>query len=283
MMTLGVASTRPNEGFCPETTARGKDMERTGAMEKQTRIVLLMEYDGSRYCGFQLQANLPTVQDEIEKALARLTGDRVRVAAASRTDSGVHARGQVVSFKTKSLLAPRAFVSGLNHYLPRDIAVMVAKRVSDTFDVRRQAISREYNYCILNSPVRSPMRLGFCHQVSRKLDVLVMNQASETLIGKHNFVSFATSLGADIKSTSRRVYQAKVEKDGEMVIFNIVANSFLPHQVRNTAGALIMVGLGEMTAAGFHSIMEARKPGLAGPTAPACGLCLMKINYGDLF
>jgi len=130
-----------------------------------TKIVLIMEYDGTRYHGLQLQTNLPTIQGEIEKALWKLTGERIRVMAASRTDAGVHAKGQVVSFRTKSPLPPQTFVNGLNYYLPGDIAIKAAYRVDDSFNVRRDAISREYNYYILNSVTRSPIREGFICQL----------------------------------------------------------------------------------------------------------------------
>lgn len=244
-----------------------------------TKIVLIMEYDGTHYHGFQLQANLATIQGETEKALRKLTGERCRVMAASRTDAGVHAKGQTVSFRTRSHLPLRAFINGLNHYLPGDIAVKAAHRVEDSFDVRRNALSREYSYYILNSSTRSPVRQGFSHLVARHLDIEAMNQACQTLVGEHDFASFVTCMEARIKSTMRNVYQAKIERDGELATLNMVANSFLPHQVRNTVGALIRVGLGKMSIDEFHGIIEARKPGLAGPTAPACGLCLMRVNY----
>ena len=248
-------------------------------MATSTKMVLIMEYDGTHYHGFQLQANLPTIQGEIEVALEKLTGKRSRVMAASRTDTGVHAKGQVVSFRTESSLPSPTFIHGLNYHLPKDIAVKDAFRVSDSFNVRRDAISREYNYYILNRPTRSPIRRGFAYLVTHPLDIGAMNQACQTLIGKHDFVSFATSIESRIKSTVRRIDRAKVEKDGDLVVFNIVANSFLPHQVRNTIGALIRVGLGKMTVDEFRCILEARRPGLAGPTVPACGLCLMGVNY----
>lgn len=248
-------------------------------MATTTKIVLIMEYDGTNYHGFQLQASLPTIQGEIEKALWKLTGERSRVMAASRTDTGVHAKEQVVSFRTKSSLPSPTFIKGLNYYLPSDIAVKAAFRASDSFNVRRSALSREYNYYILNSPTRSPIRRGFAYLVTGNLDIGAMNQACQAIIGKHDFASFATCLESRIKSTIRHIYRAEIEKDGDLVIFNIVANSFLPHQVRNTVGALIKVGLGKMTVDEFRSIVEAKRPGLAGPTAPACGLCLMRINY----
>jgi len=242
-------------------------------------MVLIVEYDGTHYHGFQLQAALPTIQGEIEKALRKLTGEKTRVMAASRTDAGVHAKGQVVSFRTKSPLPPQTFVNGLNYYLSRDIAIKAAYRVDDSFNVRRDAISREYNYYILNSLTRSPMREGFSYRVGGHLDIEAMNQACQALIGEHDFISFASSMGVEIKKTVRRVYRAEMEKNGELAIFNMVANSFLPHQVRNTVGTLIRVGLGKMKVDEFCSIIGERKIGLAGPTAPACGLCLMQVNY----
>ncbi|MBA7475477.1 tRNA pseudouridine synthase A [subsurface metagenome] len=244
-----------------------------------TKIVLIVEYDGTRYHGFQLQATLPTIQWEIEKALWELTGERIRVMAASRTDAGVHAKGQVVSFRTESPLPPQTFVNGLNYYLSRDIAIKAAYRVGDSLNVRRDAISREYNYCILNSLTRSPIREGFSYRVGGHLDIEAMNQACQALVGEHDFISFASSMGIGTKNTVRRVYQAKMEKDGELVVFNIVANSFLTHQVRNTVGTLIRVGLGRMRVDEFCSIIEMKKPGLVGPTAPARGLCLTQVNY----
>ena len=252
-------------------------------MVTTTKIVLIMEYDGTHYHGFQLQDGSPTIQGETEEALWKLTGERLRVMAASRTDAGVHAKGQVVSFRTKSPLPLPAFINGLNYYLPRDIAVKTAHRVSDSFNVRRDAISREYNYYILNSLTRSPIRKGFSYLVTGHLDIEAINLACQALIGEHDFVSFASCIGVGTKNTMRNVYRARIDKDGELAVFNMVANSFLPHQVRNTVGALIRVGLGKVSVDQFHSIIEAKKPGLAGPAAPACGLCLMRINYPSPF
>ncbi len=252
-------------------------------MVAPTKMVLVMEYDGTHYYGFQMQANLPTIQEETEKALWKLTGEKSRLRAASRTDAGVHAKGQVVSFRTGSSLPPKTFINGLNYYLPRDIAVKAAYRVGDFFNVRRNAISREYSYYILNSRTRSPIRKGFSCLVGGHLDIEAMNQACQALIGEHDFASFASSIGSEVKSTIRRLYRAEIETDGELAVFNMVASSFLPHQVRNTVGALIRVGLGKMTVDEFYRIIEVKKPGLARPMAPACGLCLMRINYPHSF
>jgi tRNA pseudouridine38-40 synthase len=244
-------------------------------------MVLIMEYNGTNYHGFQLQAKLPTIQGELEKAIWKLTGERRRVMAASRTDTGVHAKGQVVSFRTGASLPQRTFVDGTNYYLPRDIAVKAAYRVVDSFNIRRDAFNREYNYYILNSPTRSPLWEGFSYLVSASMDIEAMNQACQTLIDEHDFASFATCIGVETRSMVRRVYRAQIEKDGELAVFNMVANSFLPHQVRNTVGAIIRVGLGKMTVDEFVNLLEAKQPGLAGPTAPACGLYLMRVNYSQ--
>jgi tRNA pseudouridine38-40 synthase len=246
-------------------------------------MVLIMEYEGTHYHGFQLQAKLPTIQRETEKALRKLTGERTRVMMASRTDAGVHATGQVVSFRTESPLPPQTFVRGLNYYLPGDIAVKAAYRVDASFNVRHSALSREYKYYILNSSTRSPIRRGFSCLVAGHLDIEAMNQACQALIGEHDFASFASSVGSEIKSTVRKVYRAEIEKDGDLIILSMVANSFLPHQVRNTVGALIRVGQGKMSVDEFRSLIDAGRPGLAGPAAPARGLCLMQVNYPHPF
>ena len=252
-------------------------------MATKTRIVLIVEYDGTRYHGFQLQANSATIQGEIEKALLKLTGERIRVKAASRTDAGVHARGQVVSFRTKSALPVKAFVEGMNYYLPQDIAVSEAFKADDSFDARRGATSREYRYYILNSQTRSPMRQGFSYRVAGKLDIGAMKQACQALVGRHDFASFISASLPAKKSTVRNVYKAEIERFEDMVVFDMVANSFLPHQVRNTMGSLLKVGQSKMTVEEFQLMIEAKTPGMAGPTAPAGGLCLMRVNYPSPF
>lgn len=244
-----------------------------------TGIALILEYDGTRYHGSQWQPHAPTIQGEIEKALQKLTGEKIRVKAASRTDAGVHARGQVVSFRTGAALPLKAFVQGLNYHLPRDIAVKEAFKVGDDFDVRRNAISREYQYHILNSPTRSPLRQSFSCRVTGNLDVRAMQRACQALVGRHDFASFTTAPRPARKSTTREVYHAAIELNEDMVVLDMVASSFLPHQVRNTAGSLIKVGQGKMTVDEFCAMVEAGRPGLARPTAPAGGLCLMKVNY----
>jgi tRNA pseudouridine38-40 synthase len=202
-----------------------------------------------------------------------------RVSAASRTDTGVHARGQVVSFWAESTLETMTLVRALNYHLPGDIAVKAAYRANDDFNVRRDALSREYRYHILNSSTRSPFSRRFALFLPKMLNIQMMNEACQLIQSEHDFASFASSLD-DSRSTVRNVCEAGIEKKGDFAVFRIVANSFLPHQVRSTVGLLIRLGLGKIGIADFRDIMEARSVGLAGPLSPACGLCLTRVNYG---
>jgi tRNA pseudouridine38-40 synthase len=245
-----------------------------------SKFILLIEYDGTQYYGFQWQVDLPTIQNELEQAIKQFCGQSSRVMAASRTDAGVHAKGQVVSFWAKSTLDTMTLVRALNYYLPGDIAVKAAYRAGDDFNVRRDALSREYRYYILNSNTRSPLSRRFALFVPKMLDIQPMNEACQLIQGEHDFVSFASSLDGN-KSTLRNVYEAGIETKGDFTVFCIVANSFLPHQVRSTVGLLIRLGLGKIGIADFRDIMEARSLGLAGPLSPACGLCLEKVNYPE--
>lgn len=264
-------------------TVRKLDMASDISLAVTTKIVLVVEYEGTRYYGFQWQADLATIQGEIEAALEKLTGEKLRIAAASRTDTGVHACGQVVSFRTASSHSLQTFVNGFNYYLPKDIAVKVAYKVEDAFNVRSHATSREYNYSILNTATRSPLSASSAYRVGGRLDIGAMNRASQALIGEHDLASFASDVGGETKSTVRRVYRAEFSRKDELVNFNVVASSFLPHQVRNTVGALIRVGQSKMSVDEFSRIIDAKKIGLAGPTAPACGLCLTQVNYPQPF
>ena len=253
---------------------------RTGAAgHTATRMALVVEYDGTRYSGSQWQADRPTVQQALELALERLTGEAVRISAAGRTDAGVHALGQVIAFSLDSSLLPEAYVGGMNHYLPDDVAVKAAKVVEDSFDPRRDAVSREYRYRILNGPTRSPMRHRFAHRVSGDLDVPAMNRACREITGVHDFASFASDVAGETGSTVRCVHKAGVRREADEVVFDIVANAFVRHQIRSTAGCLVRIGLGKMAPEDLRGLVDARTPGMAGPTLPANGLCLVRVDY----
>jgi tRNA pseudouridine38-40 synthase len=244
------------------------------------KIVLVVEYNGRRYNGFQWQKSVPTVQDELEKAIFKLTGERRRVIAACRTDTGVHARGQVVSFRTESGLMPPVFTRGLNHYLPGDIGITGALAVSERFNVRKDAARREYRYYIWNRRSRSPLEADYSFHVAGKLNIDAMDRAGRLLIGRHDFASFATAWDRK-ESTVREVFESGVTAENGKVIYRIVAGSFLTHQVRNTAGALLRVGTGKMQIEEFKQVLEAKKVSLAGPAAPAHGLCLIRVIYPE--
>jgi tRNA pseudouridine38-40 synthase len=239
-----------------------------------------MEYDGTRYHGSQLQSNAPTIQGETESALYKLTGERIRVSMASRTDAGVHAKGQVVGFRTKACFPPETWVEAMNHYLPKDISVREAYEVEDPFDVRRRASSREYRYHILNRHAPSPLWRHFSESVPQRLDVEAMNAACAVLVGERDFAPFAPATYT--RSTRRRVLRAEVNRRRDLVLFDMEATSFLPHQVRNTVGGLVKVGLHKMSVESFREKSCSGEAGTIGPTAPARGLCLMNIKYPDL-
>ncbi len=242
------------------------------------KFALVVEYDGTSYHGFQWQVGLPTIQAELERAIRKLCRQSSRVMAASRTDTGVHAKEQVVSFWAKPALGTMTLVKALNYYLPGDIAVKAAYEASKDFNVRRDALSREYCYYMLNRDARSPFSEMFALFIPKMLNIEVMSQACQLMQGEHDFISFATSLD-NMENTVRHVYEADIDRKEDFIIFRIVANSFLRHQVRNTVGVLIRLGLGKIGITDFRGIMEAKQPGLAGPRAPARGLWLTKVNY----
>lgn len=249
------------------------------AAEDKIQLVLTIEYDGTHFHGSQSQRHGPTVQQELEKAIAKLTGSPARVNLASRTDAGVSALGQVASFRSKNVPALDKVLSGLNHYLPDDIAVQSVYLTPESLDVRRHAVSREYCYRIWNSPTPSPIEEKRAYRVTGTLDTELMNQAASLLVGTHDMAVFATKLGQSTKNTVRTVHEASVTRNGREVVFRMRAVSFLPHQVRNTVGSLIRVGKGRLTIDEFKDLVRAGAPGSAGPAVPGHGLCLVNINY----
>jgi tRNA pseudouridine38-40 synthase len=243
------------------------------------RLMLVLEYDGTAYAGSQRQSSKATVQACVEKALLELTGYQLIVSLAGRTDAGVHARGQVASFLAEDELPLRAYLHGLNHHLPDDIAVQSVREVPSGFDPRRHALQREYEYYILNSETRSSLWHNRAYHLPGKLDVDTMNEAAAMLIGRHDFASFLFGALDNSRSTVRSVTEAEFRRQDSMVIFRIAGNAFLPHQVRSTVGTLISVGQGKIDCSHFKKILNAAQPGLAGPNVPACGLYLNRVIY----
>ncbi len=243
-----------------------------------SKIVLILEYNGKAYHGFQWQKGQPTVQASLEEAIFKAMGENRRVISASRTDAGVHASFQVVSFSSGSRLDTDTLQRALNYYLPGDIVVKAAGRVEPSFHVRRDAVSREYVYTICSSRVRAPLLQGFALQVTYKFEIDEMNRACQELEGEHDFISFAAD-GGWARDTRRTIYRAVFIREGKLVKFHIKANSFLTHQVRNTVGFLLGIGSGKQTIDELKRIMAERKVGLAGPAVAPCGLCLTRVNY----
>lgn len=247
----------------------------------RTKIALIIEYDGSRYHGFQLQPQSPTVQEVLEEAIKGLTGRDSRVACASRTDAGVHARAQVASFRTEASLPVETYIRGLNHFLPEDVRVQAAYQLPEEYDVRTRATSRLYRYVVLNRRTESPLLRARAHWVPFPLDLERMNLAAGMLLGTRDFGPFCGATLRKGASTVRELTRAEFRRDGEVVIFEVEGSSFLPQQVRRMAGALLDVGLGKSTIEEFEGLVNCQKRGCAGPTLPPQGLFLEAVRYRE--
>ena len=245
------------------------------------RLALVIEYEGTRYHGFQFQPVVPTIQQELERAIALLTGERSRVEGAGRTDAGVHATGQVVAFDTEAVHGPETFVRALNHYLPEDIAVKAAHEVDNGFDPRRMALSRRYVYTLYCRPTPSPLTRRTALHVGVELNVGRMRRAARYYVGAHDLARFSGPLKRAGASTIRVINDARVRRAGDIVRIEVEGNAFLPHQVRRMAGALVDVGRGRLAAVDVRNMM-AGEPGHAVARAlPAHGLCLANVTYAD--
>jgi tRNA pseudouridine38-40 synthase len=245
---------------------------------EQRTFALKLAYDGTAYGGSQLQANAKTVQEELETALEPLAGRPIRVALAGRTDSGVHARGQVATAVLSSKWTALDLRRALNARLPQDIAVVGALEVSNRFDPRRCAIRRHYEYTVLNAPIRVPLLRRTAWHVPHELNDEAMRTAAALLVGEHDFAAFAGRVDTGA-STVRRMARAEVVRQGSAVTMEFEANAFLPHQVRRTVGALIEVGRGRISTDAFATLLRQAEPGTAGPAAPPQGLCLVEVAY----
>jgi len=246
------------------------------------RIALGVEYDGTHFCGWQVQEDVRSVQACIEQALAKVADHPVRVICAGRTDTGVHALGQVIHFDSEAIRSERSWVFGANTRLAKDCSVVWARVVSDDFHARYSAVSRYYRYVIFNRTVRSGVfadRVSWCY---RPLDEGRMSEAAHYLIGEHNFSSYR-AVACQAKQPVRTVHRLDVVRHGEMIVIDIVANAFLHHMVRNIAGVLMTIGSGEREPVWAKEVLEARDRTLGGVTAPPQGLTLMAVEYPETF
>jgi tRNA pseudouridine38-40 synthase len=242
-------------------------------------IRLLIEYDGTDYQGWQVQPKGPTVQGMIEEKLTLITGEAIHLIGSGRTDSGVHAFGQVANFKTKSQLDVHSIQRALNSLLPPDIVIQKAEEVEEDFHARRQSKSKVYEYRILNRDLRSAFHHEYAWHIPQKLDLEEMRKATRILIGEHDFSSFR-SVGSPTRTAIRRVIRAewKRGRDG-LIRFEIEANGFLKQMVRALVGTLVEVGKGKIDSGEFQKILDSRDRKKAGPTAPAHGLFLKEVKY----
>lgn len=258
----------PVPGRCPRATVRGVPV-----------LKLTVQYDGTRFVGWQLQRNGPSVQAEVERALSALHHAPLKVTAAGRTDAGVHALGQVVSFRAERPLPLVAYVKGMNALLPPDVAVREAALMPEGFDARRDARGKRYRYRIENVPTRAPLSRQRCWQVFRPLDAEAMRRAALPLVGRHDFASFqAADCEAHHAVRDLRRLEVLGETGGEIQVV-AEATAFVKHMVRNLVGTLAEVGLGTRTPESMAELLASLDRTRAGPTAPPQGLCLEEVFY----
>lgn len=247
----------------------------------ERKLALLVEYQGTRYHGFQIQNNADTVQARLEAAVQQLVGVPVRVKGASRTDTGVHALGQVACYTAASGHSPETVRNALNYYLPEDIVVKEVREVGLDVDPRRNATSRWYRYSILHRATPSPLTRHVSALVKDGLDLDTMGDAAATLAGIHDLASFSGPLAEAEASTVRSVLHAGVTQKGDYIFFDMEANAFLPQQMRRTVAVLLAIGRGQAPASRVKELLERPVLGTADQLAPAHGLCLMRIEYPE--
>jgi tRNA pseudouridine38-40 synthase len=241
-------------------------------------IRIVLAYDGTPYLGWQVQPQGPTIQSVIQQCLKTITGEEIFVKGSGRTDAGVHAIGQVANFHTSSSMNPQAFSSALNSLLPPSIAVTGAEEVDESFDAQFSAVGKLYRYRVFNSHVRSPFELLRSWHVYPDLDLDSMSCAASYLIGTLDYSSFRAS-GCAARNPVRTMSRCNVSRDGNVVLFELEADGFLRHMVRNIVGCLVDVGRRHLSPNNFSTILAARDRTKAGRTAPPHGLYLVRVDY----
>ncbi len=248
------------------------------SLDGKRNIRLILAYDGTAYHGWQIQEDAPTLQGLISEAITRITGEKVTLTGSGRTDAGTHARGLVANFFTGSRIPPVRFVRALNSQLPRDIRVLSARQVPLDFHARKNAVSKVYRYQIYLGPVLPPHLMREHFHYPFPIDIAKMVKAARMFQGEHDFASFAKANPA-IASTVRRIYRCELGKKGHRLLFTVEGNGFLHHMVRNMAGTLLEVGRGAISLTDFKNLFSKCDRTLAGFTAPAQGLVLLKVKY----
>jgi len=241
-------------------------------------IRLTLEYDGTRFVGWQRQAQGRSVQAEVERALATLTQAPAHVVAAGRTDAGAHALGQVAHVKTESRLTPEALQAGLNALLPADVTVREAVEAPETFHARRDARFRVYRYVVLRRPAPSALLRPYTHHVSGGLDLAAMRAALDHLAGTHEFRAFR-ALGTPTRTTRCHLLLAELKERGDLLLFTFAADRFLRHMVRMMVGTVLRVGRGALVPEDVAALLAHGGDGAGGPAAPPQGLYLIHVAY----
>lgn len=241
-------------------------------------IKLTIQYDGTNYCGWQSQKNGVAIQDVIERCLGKVVGEKIKLVGSGRTDSGVHAKGQAANFRTNSRLPLNNIKKALNHNLPKDIAITKISEANADFHAQYKAKSKLYRYTFSNKAVISPFHRNYIAKIPYRLDLALMKKEAEGLVGRHDFSAFQ---GARSKRESavRTVKKIDITPNGKAVYIDIESEGFLYNMARNIVGTLIEIGRGYYKPGSMKKILNSRNRGEAGPTAPAKGLCLMKVNY----
>lgn len=242
------------------------------------RVAAIVEYDGTEYAGWQSQAHAASLQDAVQDAIAFVAGHPILAICAGRTDAGVHAIGQVIHFDTAAVRTPRAWVLGANTKLPATIAVQWAGEVPSAFHARHTALRRIYRYYILNCSARSALHRERAAWFHRALDAEAMHRAAQALLGEHDFSAFR-SIECQSKTSVRRVDSILVQRAGDRVSLEIAANAYLHHMVRNIVGTLLEVQREADPFAAMARILTGCDRRQAGPTAPAAGLYLWRVEY----
>lgn len=246
------------------------------------RVALGIEYDGTSYNGWQRQNNGIGVQQRLEEALALVANEPVDVVCAGRTDTGVHASGQVVHFDTSAERSERSWLLGTNTNLPADISVSWVRQVGDDFHARFSATGRRYRYAILNRLQRSALHRHRAWWVYQPLDERVMHEAAQSLLGEHDFSAFRAA-GCQAKTAMRELTAIRVTRQGDWVILDVAANAFLMHMVRNITGTLAAIGQGEQPVSWAREVLDSRDRTAGGITAPPHGLTLVAVDYPEAF
>lgn len=243
------------------------------------RYKAVLAYDGTAFCGWQIQPDQPTLQGACEAALAQLTGEKVRVQCCGRTDAGVHARGQAMHFDLQHPRPPPQLLRSLNAVLPDAIRILKLGKVSEDFHARFSAVAKEYRYFIWNTPIADPFRRLYSYQVKDELDIAAMREAARHLEGTQDFAAFSANPNREINGTVRELYRLRISRRGHEICISALGNGFLYRMVRSLAGFLIRVGRGELPPAAAQAILASRLRTARVPTAPGHGLFLWKIHW----